>query len=196
MLLMPVSEAPQPAHAHLDALAETATTLLGQASALIQGLSETQLLWQPAPEKWSIAHCLDHLVVTNRLYFGQIEEALAEAPTAERAGLQYQPSLFGRLFIYASGPRSRMRIRAFRMFQPPEEAHPDAPERFRTQQATLVALIDRARDFDMQAVKVRSPVSPLLSLRLGEALEMLLAHEQRHLDQASRVRAAAGFPDA
>ncbi|HEX5580297.1 MAG TPA: hypothetical protein VFX39_01900, partial [Gemmatimonadaceae bacterium] len=70
---------------------------------------------------------------------------------------------------------------------------PDAPERFLAQQCTLRGLIDRAHGYDLRAIRIHSPLSRLLTLRLGECLEMLVVHELRHLEQAERVREAAGF---
>ncbi len=40
-----------------------------QTAELVRGLSEEQLAWRPAPDKWSIADCLAHLNVVNRDYY-------------------------------------------------------------------------------------------------------------------------------
>ena len=37
-------------------------------------LSEDQINWKPSQEKWSIAECVDHLVVTNKLYLKEFEK--------------------------------------------------------------------------------------------------------------------------
>jgi hypothetical protein len=76
----------------------------------------------------------------------------------------------------------------------PPPARPDAPARLLAQQGELRALITEAHGVDLRTVRIPSPISRLLSLRLGEALEMLLLHQRRHLHQAWRVRRASNFP--
>ncbi len=48
----------------------------GAARELVSGLSNAQLNWKPAPEKWSIAQCLDHLTVASREFEGYFSDAL------------------------------------------------------------------------------------------------------------------------
>jgi hypothetical protein len=90
------------------------------------------------------------------------------------------------------GPNGRA-VRAPLALVPPP-ARPDAPARLLAQQDELRALIADAHGVDLRAVRIPSPISRLLSLRLGEALEMLLLHQRRHLNQAWRVRRAGNFP--
>jgi hypothetical protein len=54
--------------------AETNST---RARELVNGLSEAQLNWRPAPEKWSIAQCLDHLTVASSKFDAYFTAALA-----------------------------------------------------------------------------------------------------------------------
>ena len=37
-------------------------------------LSESQLNWKPAPEKWGVGECLEHLIKGNRLYYPAFEK--------------------------------------------------------------------------------------------------------------------------
>ena len=41
-------------------------------------LSKDQLIWKPDRNKWSIAQCLDHLVVSNSLYFPVFKNIISE----------------------------------------------------------------------------------------------------------------------
>ncbi len=50
--------------------------------------------------KWSVAECFEHLILTDRLWYPKIEEALQEAPSdADRTGQDFRPTLFGRCFL-------------------------------------------------------------------------------------------------
>jgi uncharacterized damage-inducible protein DinB len=43
-----------------------------------KSLSEDQINWKLSAESWSIAECVDHLIVTNKLYFNEFEKQFAE----------------------------------------------------------------------------------------------------------------------
>jgi uncharacterized damage-inducible protein DinB len=43
-----------------------------------QTLSEEQFNWKPNTKSWSIAQCLDHLIVSNEKYFPVFEAVFAE----------------------------------------------------------------------------------------------------------------------
>src|SRR5258708_23486503 len=47
-----------------------------------KGLSEAQWKFKPAPNRWSIAEIVEHMVLTQELVLGPIREQLAKAPAA------------------------------------------------------------------------------------------------------------------
>lgn len=179
--------------AHLARLAALADANAAELARLVDGLDATRLLWRPSPERWGIADCCEHLIATGTAYHPRIRAALAQAPR-DAAGddRRWTPTWFGRLFVHLAGPRGRA-IRARGPFVPPQ-ARPGAPRRLLAQQDELRALIADAHGVDLRAVRIPSPLGGWLTLRLGEALEMLLEHQRRHLAQAWRVREAASFP--
>jgi hypothetical protein len=48
--------------------------LIDTANKQFSGFSETQINWKPSEEKWSIGECIEHLVVTHKLYNSKIKE--------------------------------------------------------------------------------------------------------------------------
>jgi hypothetical protein len=46
------------------------------ADQLCDPLAPAQLVWRPAPERWSVAECLLHLNVTAALYLALVEPAI------------------------------------------------------------------------------------------------------------------------
>ena len=58
-------------------------------------LSDAQLAWAPRSEEWSVAQCLDHLVLTAEAYRPRIEEALREARPSERSAELLRLGFFG-----------------------------------------------------------------------------------------------------
>jgi hypothetical protein len=50
---------------------------------LMEGLSEEQLKFKPAPEKWSVLEVAEHIYLAEGLLFGAVEKALAEKQNPE-----------------------------------------------------------------------------------------------------------------
>lgn len=63
-----------------------------------------------------------------------------------------------------------------------------ALEEFAATQAELRARVAAARGLDLGAIRLRSPLAPLLTLGLGTTFGLLAAHQRRHLWQGWRVR--------
>jgi hypothetical protein len=81
-------------------------------NAAFGGLSSEQIKWKPSPSEWSIAQCLEHLLLLNKPYIPQIEKILAgkrQASLWERAPLL--PAFFGRLVLAAVQPASNKKSR-------------------------------------------------------------------------------------
>ena len=55
---------------NLNDIAEDVESVFG-------GLTEQQLNWKPAPESWSVAQCLDHLIKSNEQFFPELEGIVA-----------------------------------------------------------------------------------------------------------------------
>jgi len=192
---------PIPAGRHLEDLGHRLDAIDSDVEDLTQGLTPTQLRWRPAPERWSIAHCLEHLIQMTDLYedpvLAGVEGAGREpAPTGEggRAGGEYAPGWLGRLLIHLAGPEGKMKLRAPGSLGPPPDVPGRVRERFATSQEHLRRLLAGAADCHLVKSRVKHPVVPLLTLGVGETLEMLIAHQRRHLEQARAVRDDAGFP--
>ena len=166
------------------------------ADALVTPLSDEQFGWQPAPDAWSVAQCIDHLNVTARQYLPMLDEGVAEAI---RRGLYgagpYSYDLVGRLMIYIVEPTTRRRAKAPKAFQPtPGRPRHDVMAAFRAYQVQYVDRLRQANDLELARAHVASPAARWIRMPLGSCFAMTLAHERRHLAQARRVLSAEGFP--
>src|SRR4029077_10637205 len=66
----------------------------------INGLSPEQLNWKPAPESWSVAQCLDHLIVADCLYFPAFEK-IVNGNYSMTSWQKWSPlgGLFGKMLV-------------------------------------------------------------------------------------------------
>jgi hypothetical protein len=170
----------------LDANARAARTL-------VEGLSEEDGRWRPAPDAWSVAECLDHLAVANRVYIEAMREPAARARAAGR--LRRAPALpgfLGRLFVNSLEPpaKSRTKRKAPSKIRPRESPGlRDAFDAFIASQEPVRAFLREYANIDLVGVRFRNPFIGLIHFSLATGLHVIAAHERRHLWQATQVRA-------
>ncbi len=173
----------------VDAFRKRFEQMSADADAVSVPLSDAQFAWQPSPESWSVAHCLDHLNATARSYLPVLDEGIADAI---RRGL-YSPGPYtynwiGRAFVWVMEPPVRVRTKAPKPFQPaPSRSRRDIMAAFHAYQVQYVDRLRQASGLDLARARVSSPVVRWVRMPLGSAFAMMLAHERRHLEQARRV---------
>ena len=183
----------------LQTIAAEAEKNSDAARQLLSGLSEDQLNWKPAPEKWSIAQCLDHLTVASNKFDPYFTAALARGRTKwpASAGLAYRPSLMGGWLIKQVHPETGRNLPAPKVFRPSESANiHGALDSFLEQHERFIKFVRETDGVDYNKTRLRSPVTPLMRYSLADAFVITVVHGQRHLAQARRVRAPSGFPNA
>lgn len=185
----------------LDELETWARGIAEETRALTVDLDERQRLWRATPGRWSIADCFEHLIATGRAYYPALDRLLASSravPARDGGGegAGYRMSWVGGIFAKQAGHEGKRRHKAPRSLQPRPDSPPDAPERFAEQQEELLAILARARRIDLDRTRLKLPTVPLplVKFGLGEILYVVVSHEQRHLEQARRVRQEPAFP--
>lgn len=163
---------------------------------LTGGLSHRQLNFKPAPDRWSVGQCIDHINVSMRIYLDPMERVLEEAdlPGEEPYG---RGTFMGRLLIGALR-RPRGRYKAPRKFRPSSsELDPEAVRReYERQTARMQDALRQADGLALGKIKMPWPVFGWIKISLAQAFELQILHAGRHFDQAERVTRADGFPDA
>ena len=169
--------------------ADEIRALLPRAAEAMEGLSAGQLNWRPAEGSWSIAECIDHLNVSNEHYAAAIEAAIAKGPAPRPGASEPNLGLLERWFLKQMEPPAKIKQKAPKKFQPGAAFDKaDLLERWRATHERLALLAERAEAVDLRRTKVVSPVSSLFKFSLLCILQVLPAHDRRHLWQAGRVR--------
>jgi hypothetical protein len=182
--------------AELEGYQDQLVSIRQDAQGLMSNLSDDQFNWRPAPNRWSIGDCFQHLnICAKDLFVPGIDAAIA---SARAAGLQSQGPfvypVFQRLFLNVSEPPPKVRFRA------PRKVHAPAPQpvgdvrrEFLEWQDRFAERIKQADGLDLAKACAPSPM-PLWKWTLGTYIAVALAHERRHIWQARQVRNATGFP--
>jgi len=165
-----------------------------RAESLASGVDAGQLTQRPDPEKWSIAECLAHLNVSANVVQALIAKAIERGKKRKLFGTGPFPLGFrGRLLIWIATPPPKFRIRAPKSVAPPVTiANPTQllPEFLKLQDEWL-RLWNDSEGLDMARINIGRRSSPFYC-HLSAAFPWMMAHQQRHLLQAEKVKAQLG----
>jgi hypothetical protein len=184
-------------NAELERILYQMSVVRQECEGLLNGLREDQFHWAPAPGVWSIAQCLDHLNVVNRLYIPIFEQAV-NTGRAERISHDgpYSYSWLSRYMFRAMQPPVKRRFKAPKRFEPgPPRAVEAVLSDWNSTHERLEELVRQANGLDLQRIKAPSPVTSLIRYNLGMAFWIQTAHDRRHLWQAREVRNREAFPN-
>ena len=123
-----------------------------QAQALVAGLDQAQLNWQPTAGSWSVGQCLEHLCMTNEAYLAPMSLALegkADAPV-EQITPGWLSGWFLKSFVEPS-PNAK-KVPAPGKIRPTSEVSAAVIERFLANNKACRELIVRARKLGHHAI--------------------------------------------
>jgi len=167
-----------------------------QAQALVAGLTEAALNWQPNGGKsWSIAQCLDHLAIMNAIYVKALQTAVANnEDQLEPRKVPIQASgWLTRMFINFEEPPPKFKLPAPKKISPPSGLTCAVVSDFQALQRQFADFVREWGEADLGDLKVKDPLFPL-HLTVDTELLIVAAHNRRHLWQAENVKKSAGFP--
>src|SRR5262245_38852451 len=160
------------------------------------GRPDAQFNWQPAPGRWSIAGCIDHLNKSAaQLFIPKIDAAIARARAEGlKSSGPFAYSAFERWCVKTNDAPPRMRFKAPKRLHPaPHLSLDDVRGQFLRWQDELSSRLREADGLDLARAKETSPI-PLVKWSLGAFFQLMLAHERRHIFQARQLRQNSAFP--
>jgi hypothetical protein len=150
-----------------------------------QNLSDEVLLNPSNIGGWSIAQCLAHLNFYGDYYLPLFENGLQNSPDNSSANT-IKSSWLGRKCIESMNPETgKKKYKAFKAYTP--SANLDAKAsiaEFINQQERMLKILRTARTKDIQQIKIPISIAKFLKLNLGDALQFLVVHNERHIQQA------------
>ena len=183
---------------HVDDLALQFKDARTRAAALITPLSHAQFNLRPRPQSWSIAECIDHLLVSARVVQARMRPAIDEGHAngfTSQGPFRY--GWFSRWFEAEMEPPPRRRLKAPAALAIVPGSDHDAAAALRAFHETgegWLELLDLSLGLDLVRIKMASPANRLFRFPLGAYFRINAAHERRHLWQAEQVLAATVKP--
>lgn len=166
------------------------------ALALLDGLDATQLAWRPSEAQWGLVEICSHLATITTLYLPALDDAIerghADAAYSDRP---FRGNIVSRALVWSMEPPVRVRQRTLKILLPKASQDPlESRQLYRAAQGAFELRLERAAGLDLAHISVRLPTIKRLRFALGTVLALILAHERRHLWQATVVRKSASFP--
>lgn len=152
-------------------------------------LTKEDLNWKPNSTSWSIGQNIDHLIVINSTYF-PILEALDRGTykTPFLAKFGFLAKFFGTFILQSSSPDRSKKIKTFPIWEPTtSNIDKDILNQFERHQDQLKEAILASEQWIRQKVVIGSPANRMIVYSLSDAYDIIVAHEQRHLEQAKEV---------
>jgi len=177
--------------------------LLDQTEIVLKKAIEWQLIphstfvGKPSRESWSANECLQHLNSYGRFYLPAIESVLSRSVKRD-SSTQFSSGWLGNYFTKLMMPGTDGKP-STKMNSPKDHSPKtiiDSPlviSEFIDQQEKLLALLNTAKKFDLNTVKVGISIAPIIKLKLGDVFRFVIAHQVRHILQAERALSNAGL---
>jgi uncharacterized damage-inducible protein DinB len=159
-----------------------------------QMLSHEQFSATPAAGSWSANQCLQHLNGYGHYYIPRLDSALAKA-LPQPAAAAFKPGWLGGWFTNLMKPDSQTGLPVKKMKTPATyypgtqlPAH-EVIATFIEQQEMLLQLLQVAMQKNLASPRITISISKLVTLQPGDVFAFLIAHNERHVQQAIRALA-------
>ena len=156
----------------------------------LKHLKEDMLTWRENSTSWNILECLEHLNLYGDFYLVQMENEIKNSKTQPE--LEFNSGYLGGYFTKSMLPKGKLnKMKTFKD-KNPLHANLDKSviDRFINQQIKLLELINQSRNVSLNKVKIKTSISSLIKLKLGDAFRFYLNHIIRHLNQIERIQVA------
>jgi len=167
-----------------------------KAAAAFSELSTEQINWKPAPESWSMAQCLQHLIESDGNYYTVLEN-IADGKYKKSLWQKITPltAWWGRIFIKQLSEEVKRKLKAPRAATPSSSTlSREIVDRYQEHLDIFMDHISKCRNADLDKTILTSPFLKIVTYSLRNMLQFLSQHEHRHLNQAMRVKSNEKFP--
>lgn len=175
------------------------TTILDTVNREFGSLTEEQLRQKPAPDKWSIIECLQHLNLAERFYIRNIQHKVDQLGLLQTnpTDQPLKAGLVGRALCWAVDPKTKMKLKAPSIVKPRRAEEWNVQQvmsQFIELQTLLYDSLNKVIYLDWNQTQLPTLFGNWLKINLGDALRMLVLHTERHLAQALRVKETLSLP--
>lgn len=155
----------------------------------VKGLSEAQLNYKAAPDKWSVKECMYHIAISEKNLWDALDGAMKAPANPEKRS---EIKMTDDQLIKTMEDRS-FKVKTVQAFEPvntPYKSLNEALEAFKTRRAEHIKYMKSTTE-DLRNHVVQMPFGWLDCYQL---CLMVASHSNRHMQQMEEVKADTGFP--
>jgi Asp-tRNA(Asn)/Glu-tRNA(Gln) amidotransferase C subunit len=170
-------------------LIEQTRQVLNKAKRL-ESMDTATLTWKHDPNAWNILECLEHLNLYGDYYLPEIEQSIKKSTTKSVA--DFKSGWLGDYFAKSMLPKERLnKMKTFKDKDPiNRELNKTTLEKFIAQQEKLLNLLNASQQVDLNKVRIKTSISNLVRLKLGDTFQFYINHIIRHQAQIDKLLTA------
>jgi hypothetical protein len=158
--------------------------------ASIQGLSDAQWKYKPAPNVWSVQECAEHIILAEDYIFGSVQKVL-QTPAVPRP--ETSTAEHDRKLVAMIQDRSQKATAPEPIVPSAKYATPaDAIREFTARRDKTIAYVKSTND----DLRVHAGPGPVGTMDAYQVLLLLGSHSVRHTMQIKEVQSNAAYPKA
>lgn len=170
------------------------------AAMAFENISLEQIQRKPAPEKWSIVECIEHLNVYSDFYHPEIKKRIQNAQEFKQ-DQELKSSWLGKKFTKmmrldysnknnpVTKPMNAMKSMNPALFA--KDLNHDVIKKFIQDQKDMLDILNNCRNYNLNKIKTSISISKIIKLRLVDTLKVVIYHNERHILQANRASTQA-----
>lgn len=153
----------------------------------LKNRSEAQLNWRDSPEKWSTLECLEHLNLYRNFYLPAVKSTLVRAKNDPVSS--FTSGWLGNYFAESMLPKPKLnRMKTFKSKNPiHKKLDKSVIDTFLIQQQEWIDLLAIAQHKNLGKNRIKTSISPVIRLKLGDTIRFYFNHILRHIDQLERI---------
>jgi hypothetical protein len=180
---MNVDKAIKSWYRRLDAVTTKIDTEFGR-------MSHEQLNWKLSSEKWSIADILEHLNLVNTSYEKVLTDSANGTSDMGFTGrIGFVVKFLGNIINQSVESSRAKKMKTFPVWEPTESTvSAEVIPEFKKLQGLIKQLISDNKLLLEKDTVIPSPINRYIVYKLRKAVEIIVSHEERHLNQALEVK--------
>lgn len=181
----------QPVGFRVSGCLESMASVEEAVASLTADLTESQFHAPAQGGGWSIGHCIEHIVLAGSAMLPIWDVAIRNARAASHSHTPSETAYgwLQRLLLRAVRNESCLRRKTSASLEPCSRASiRDSLAQLRSTHHEVTRRLEAARTLDTKHSKVASPIAPWMRHALGCSFDLVIAHELRHLKQATRAK--------
>ncbi len=155
--------------------------------AALHSLDERVLTWRPGIEKWSVLEVIEHLNRYGAYYLPEIETAIRKSRS--KAVPRYKGGWLGTYFAKSMLPGPD--IKKMKTFKDKDPIHAPLTKNVLEvciqQMDALLDLLQRAHQVNLEEIRIKTSITSLIRLKLGDTFQFYIHHMVRHVSQIKSI---------